>query len=185
MSIENLLIEFDEMGYCPTTLCENPNEQAIKWKNDLIVEIEKLNQKIAELEDMIEQGKFVEKIEPETEMTKEQQIQEMELLILETERHYKKTLCLNTVGKSRIDSICDSLYNAGYRKQEEIEKQVAKTKTKTNLEFLKNMCPFGFMQIIFDKITEFERNHYPEFDFEISYRTEEDFEEWLNKEHKE
>ena len=52
MNINDLLIEFDEMGYCPTTLCENPNEQAIKWKNNLIIEIEKLNLKIAKLEDM-------------------------------------------------------------------------------------------------------------------------------------
>lgn len=70
-------------------------------------------------------------------------------------------------------------------REKELEKQVAKTKTKTNLEFLKNMCPFGFMQIIFDKITEFERKHYPEFDFEISCKTEKDFEEWLNEEYKE
>ncbi len=61
MNINDLLIEFDEMGYCPTTLCENPNEQAIKWKNNLIIEIEKLNLKIAKLEDMIEQDKLVEK----------------------------------------------------------------------------------------------------------------------------
>ena len=69
MNINDLLIEFDEMGYCPTTLCENPNEQAIKWKNNLIIEIEKLNLKIAKLEDMIEQDKLVEKGEPKPMLT--------------------------------------------------------------------------------------------------------------------
>ena len=28
-----LLEEFDEMGYAPTTLCENPEEEANKWKS--------------------------------------------------------------------------------------------------------------------------------------------------------
>lgn len=28
-----LLEEFDEMGYAPTTLCENPEEEAIEWKS--------------------------------------------------------------------------------------------------------------------------------------------------------
>ena len=32
-SFVDLLEEFDEMGYAPTTLCENPEEEANKWKS--------------------------------------------------------------------------------------------------------------------------------------------------------
>lgn len=35
MNIEELLIEFDEMGFAPTTLCENPEQYAKDWKNKL------------------------------------------------------------------------------------------------------------------------------------------------------
>ena len=30
--ITNLLIEFDEMGFSPTTLCSNPDEYAKEWR---------------------------------------------------------------------------------------------------------------------------------------------------------
>ena len=39
LKIQNLCIEFDEMGYEPTTLCENPEQTAKKWKSDLMYEI--------------------------------------------------------------------------------------------------------------------------------------------------
>lgn len=39
LKIQNLCIEFDEMGYEPTTLCENPEQTAKKWKSDLMFEI--------------------------------------------------------------------------------------------------------------------------------------------------
>lgn len=42
MKIDELLIEFDEMGFAPTTLCENPEEYACEWKKQLVSEIEKL-----------------------------------------------------------------------------------------------------------------------------------------------
>lgn len=42
MKIDELLIEFDEMGFVPTTLCENPDEYASEWKKQLIAEIERL-----------------------------------------------------------------------------------------------------------------------------------------------
>ena len=32
MTIDELLVDFDEMGFAPTTLCENPDEYACKWK---------------------------------------------------------------------------------------------------------------------------------------------------------
>ena len=39
--IEDLLIDFDEMGFAPTTLCENP-KYAVEWKKRLVAEIDKL-----------------------------------------------------------------------------------------------------------------------------------------------
>ena len=38
--IEDLLVDFDEMGFMPTTTCEDPNEYALEWKQKLIAEIE-------------------------------------------------------------------------------------------------------------------------------------------------
>ena len=37
-----LLIEFDEMGFSPTTVCEEPEGYAIKWKELLLEEIQAL-----------------------------------------------------------------------------------------------------------------------------------------------
>lgn len=33
--INDLFTEFDEMGYAPTTLCEDPEKEAMSWKNRL------------------------------------------------------------------------------------------------------------------------------------------------------
>lgn len=42
MNIDELLIDFDEMGFAPTTLCENPDEYACEWKRQLLAEIDRL-----------------------------------------------------------------------------------------------------------------------------------------------
>lgn len=44
MTIDELLIDFDEMGFVPTTLCENPDEYARDWKKQLLEEIELLKE---------------------------------------------------------------------------------------------------------------------------------------------
>ena len=41
--IIDLLAEFDEMGYAPTTLCENPGQEAKTWKAELICELKRLD----------------------------------------------------------------------------------------------------------------------------------------------
>ena len=33
--IDNLLTDFDEMGFCPTTLVKNPEAYAIQWRNNM------------------------------------------------------------------------------------------------------------------------------------------------------
>lgn len=50
--LENLLIEFDEMGYCPTTLCRDPEKEAIEWKRRLVAEIGKLEEMLQNVERM-------------------------------------------------------------------------------------------------------------------------------------
>ena len=47
MTIDELLIDFDEMGFVPTTLCENPDEYAQDWKKQLLVEIARLEKENA------------------------------------------------------------------------------------------------------------------------------------------
>lgn len=53
MTIEDLLINFDEMGFAPTTLCENPDEYACEWRSQLVAEIERLNTNISQAQDQI------------------------------------------------------------------------------------------------------------------------------------
>lgn len=42
VAIDDLLIEFDEMDYAPTNLCEDPQKEAIAWKDRLRHELDLL-----------------------------------------------------------------------------------------------------------------------------------------------
>lgn len=53
-SLTDLLIEFDEMGFAPTTLCPNPEEYAIEWRERVWKEIERLKSENAELRARLE-----------------------------------------------------------------------------------------------------------------------------------
>lgn len=53
MTIDELLITFDEMGFTPTMLCENPDEYAIAWKKQLVAEIERLKAENEELSNVV------------------------------------------------------------------------------------------------------------------------------------
>ena len=48
-SLTDLLIEFDEMGFAPTTVCEDAEGLAVKWKEQLVNEIGRLEAKITTL----------------------------------------------------------------------------------------------------------------------------------------
>ena len=52
--LTDLLIEFDEMGFCPTTVCPHPEQYAIEWKEQTAKEIQKLQAENAELRARIE-----------------------------------------------------------------------------------------------------------------------------------
>lgn len=55
MTIDELLIDFDEMGFVSTTLCENPDEYAQDWKNQLLVEIKRLKDDYSKLQEQFAQ----------------------------------------------------------------------------------------------------------------------------------
>lgn len=52
--LTDLLIEFDEMGFCPTTVCPNPEQTAIEWKEQVVKEIQKLQTENAELRERLD-----------------------------------------------------------------------------------------------------------------------------------
>lgn len=52
--LTDLLIEFDEMGFCPTTVCPNPEQTAIEWKEQIVKEIQNLQAENAELRARLE-----------------------------------------------------------------------------------------------------------------------------------
>lgn len=62
MAIADLLTDFDEMGFAPTTLCENPDEYAREWKEQLVAEIERLK---------AENGRFESNMKSVLEIEKE------------------------------------------------------------------------------------------------------------------
>ena len=52
--LTDLLIEFDEMGFCPTTVCPHPEQTAIEWKEQIVKEIQSLQAENAELRARLE-----------------------------------------------------------------------------------------------------------------------------------
>lgn len=59
--LTDLLIEFDEMGFCPTTVCPHPEQYAIEWKEQIVKEIQKLQAENAELRATLSKMETVEK----------------------------------------------------------------------------------------------------------------------------
>ena len=52
----DLLIEFDEMGYAPTTICEDAEEYAKKWKNRVWEEVKSLEAENAVLRERLDKA---------------------------------------------------------------------------------------------------------------------------------
>lgn len=55
-TITDLLIEFDEMGFAPTTLCPNSEKHAIEWREKVWTEFERLEAENAELKARLEKA---------------------------------------------------------------------------------------------------------------------------------
>ena len=47
----DLMIEFDEMGFAPTTVCEDAEGLAVKWKEQVVNEIGRLEKQITTLQE--------------------------------------------------------------------------------------------------------------------------------------
>lgn len=56
-SLTDLLIEFDEMGFAPTTVCEDAEGFAVKWKEQVVNEIGRLEAKITTLWHKVDETK--------------------------------------------------------------------------------------------------------------------------------
>lgn len=54
--ITDLFIEFDEMGFIPTTLCPKPEEYAIEWREQMRKEFDRLTAESAALRERIEKA---------------------------------------------------------------------------------------------------------------------------------
>ena len=67
--ITDLFIEFDEMGFIPTTFCPEPEEYAIEWRRKVWEEIEVLKAENAALKERL--NKAVELPRVEYTITKE------------------------------------------------------------------------------------------------------------------
>ena len=59
--LEDLLIEFDELGMEPTTIVPNPSERAIRWKRELMCAIEHLGAEWISVDERLpdENGRFL------------------------------------------------------------------------------------------------------------------------------
>lgn len=53
----DLLIEFDEMGFAPTTVCENAEEYAKEWKDQVLEAVKAIENENAELRGRIDKAK--------------------------------------------------------------------------------------------------------------------------------
>ena len=53
----DLLIEFDEMGFAPTVVCENADEYAQEWKDQVLEAVKALENENAELRGRIDKAK--------------------------------------------------------------------------------------------------------------------------------
>lgn len=54
--IDDLLIEFDEMGFAPTTLCPDPEEYAIEWRERVRAEVKRIEEENDELRARLEKA---------------------------------------------------------------------------------------------------------------------------------
>lgn len=69
-------------------------------------------------------------------MNNENESEKMARAVLDAERYHRKALCLNRVGKSRLDCICESLYAAGYGDKKQAVKEFAEKKVKPLIDEL-------------------------------------------------
>jgi regulator of replication initiation timing len=114
--ITDLLVDFDEMGFAPTTTCPNPEAYAIEWRNKITKAFEELTEEKEKL------GFLIDEIVRE----KRELFEENKWLTEENER-----LRADTVQKMKErvkERIADMEYNANIQRKtvskEELLEQV-------------------------------------------------------------
>lgn len=94
MAIADLLTDFDEMGFAPTTLCENPDEYAREWKEQLVAEIERLE---------AENERFESNMKSVLEIEKKNVVKEF------AEKLKVNAICLSAIEKYHVCNLIDEL----------------------------------------------------------------------------
>lgn len=115
--ITNLFIDFDVMGFAPTTLCEDTEQYAKDWRRDLVVEIQKLTT-IRE--------------EPTTK-TEQEQLKEMQEIIGDCYEFDSIGAELGSGdGYINIEEAANALIKAGYGSVSEYKTEIEKIKAEND-----------------------------------------------------
>ena len=104
--IEDLLIDFDEMGFAPTPICGiNPEEYARKWKSELVSEIERLKDDYAKLQELFAQYQMAsdKEIRAQVKQAKIDVLNELKA------KSYVNDYCREVVEVEKIDQMIKEL----------------------------------------------------------------------------
>jgi ATP phosphoribosyltransferase len=137
--ITDLLVDFDEMGFAPTTTCPNPEAYAIEWRNKITKAFEELTEEkeklgflideiVREKRELFEENKWLTE---ENERLREKADRNLENLKAVLEERNENTIVADTVKemKERVkERIADMEYNANIQRKtvskEELLEQV-------------------------------------------------------------
>lgn len=106
--IEDLLMDFDEMGFAPVpiTACGiNPEEYARKWKIELVSEIERLKDDYAKLQELFAQYQMAsdKEIKAQVKQAKIDVLNELKA------KSYVNDYCREVVEVEKIDAMIAEL----------------------------------------------------------------------------
>lgn len=107
--IEDLLIDFDEMGFAPVPICGiNPEEYARKWKSELVSEIERLQEDYSKLQELFAQYQMASDKEIIAQKKEaEKRFENNMKSVLEIEKKQAKIDVLNALkNKSYVNDYC-------------------------------------------------------------------------------
>lgn len=104
--IEDLLIDFDEMGFAPTPICGiNPEEYAHKWKSELVSEIERLQEDYSKLQELFANYQLASHKEIRAQV-KQAKIDALNAL---KDKSYVNDYCREVVEVEKIDQMIEEL----------------------------------------------------------------------------
>lgn len=172
--VVDLLVEFDEMGFAPTTTCPNPEEYAREWKMAMLKKVHRLQSENAEWQkDYIALDLEARKLQ--TELDKElaeheefakkakAEIARTNVALLEAKNNMLKygTACVKKgyeKAQEQIEQLTKenanviSMNDALYREKKELQKQVDELKDPLYEEHLVNL---GYAKAVKDTAEKF------------------------------